>query len=74
MIRLNLSKSHPECAVCSKKRKPTEDSVLASLKCWECDKFLCNKCIEVHRNLLKFHTLIRISQAGHVKVTSGSNT
>ena len=69
VIRLNLNKSTPECVVCVKKKSPTEDPVLATLKCWECDKFLCNKCVDVHKNLLKFHTLIRISHAGQVKVS-----
>ncbi|KAL8579563.1 hypothetical protein ACOMHN_025516 [Nucella lapillus] len=68
VIRQNYNQAKPVCAVCMLRRKPTEDPVHATIKCWECDKLLCTKCQEVHRTLLKFHTLIQLSQAGPVKV------
>lgn len=68
VIRLNMSSKIAACDVCITKRKPTEDPVPAYLRCWECGKFLCSKCVDVHRNLLKYHTLIQVSQAGPIKV------
>ncbi|KAK7107997.1 E3 ubiquitin-protein ligase TRIM56-like [Littorina saxatilis] len=68
VIRLNLSQSKPECSVCAVKRKSTQEPTYAVLKCWECDKFLCSKCVRTHTSLLKFHTLIQLSKSGPFKV------
>ena len=58
------------CDVCIQTRKPTEDPIVAILKCYECDKFLCAKCTQVHKSLLKFHTLIKIPSTGPAKVNA----